>query len=121
MIEKTQFSMVTIKVKELLSKNFPDINSIILCGIESHVCVQGTALALLDQGFDVHVVLDACSSRTQLDRKVSFERMKQSGAFLTTSESVILGLLSDAAHPQFRDVQKLIMEPSHDTGLTGML
>ena len=113
--------MMTTKVSDILANKHPSVKSIILCGIESHVCVQGTALNLLDKGFDVHIVVDAVSSRTQLDRKVSFERMKQAGAFLTTSESVILGLLSDAAHPKFRDVQKLIMESSGDTGLIGVL
>lgn len=113
--------MVTNRVSDLLTRNHPNVKSIILCGIESHVCVQGTALSLLEKGFDVHVVVDAVSSRTQLDRKVSFERMKQAGAFLTTSESVILGLLSDAAHPRFREVQKLIMHPAGDTGLIGVL
>ena len=49
----------------------------------------------------------------------AFERLRASGAFLTTSESVILGLLCDAAHPKFREVQKLVMEVAPDSGLFG--
>ena len=84
---------------------------------ESHVCVQGTCLELLEQGFDVHVVVDGCSSRSMVDRLYSFERMKAAGAWLTTSESVILGLLGNSTHPKFKEVQKLIIESAPDSGL----
>ncbi|UYV69779.1 ISOC2 [Cordylochernes scorpioides] len=64
---KTQFSMMVPEVVDLL-KMKPEINSVILCGIESHVCIQGTCLSLLRSGYDVHIVTDACSSRTMVDR-----------------------------------------------------
>lgn len=83
--------------------------------------VLGTCLQLLEKGFEVHVVVDACSSRTMIDRVVANERMKQAGAWLTTSESVILGLVGDSAHPKFRDCQKLIMTSAPDTGLLSLL
>ena len=47
-----------------------DVNNIMLCGIESHVCVQATALALREDGFNVHVIVDAASSRSMVDRLV---------------------------------------------------
>lgn len=81
------------------------------------MCVQGTALDLLEKGFDVHIVVDACSSRTKVNRMFALERMKQSGAFLTTSESAILGLVGGSSHPKFRDVQKLIIENAPDSEL----
>ncbi|XP_019356414.2 isochorismatase domain-containing protein 2 isoform X2 [Alligator mississippiensis] len=79
--------------------------------------LQSTALDLLERGLDVHVVADACSSRSQLDRLVAFTRLRQSGAFLTTSEGLVLQLVQDAAHPHFRQIQKIIKEPAPDSGL----
>ncbi|KAM4704081.1 isochorismatase domain-containing protein 2 isoform 1-T2 [Rhinophrynus dorsalis] len=116
---KTCFSMLTPEVVEEL-QSIPDLRSIILCGIETQACIMSTSLDLLDKGLDVHVVADACSSRSQVDRLVALSRMRQSGAFLTTSEGVILQLLRDAAHPKFREVQKLIKEPAPDSGLLSL-
>lgn len=92
-ISKTQFSMLTKDVLDVLKKNYPEVKNIVLCGIETHVCVQGTALEAMNSGYDVHVVVDGCSSRSMVDRMYAFERMKQAGAWLTTSESVILYVL----------------------------
>ncbi|KAH9383651.1 hypothetical protein HPB48_025356 [Haemaphysalis longicornis] len=63
-IEKTQFSMMTAEVTKLMQEK--GLDSVVLCGIEAHVCVQNTALALLERGFNVHVAVDACSSRTMV-------------------------------------------------------
>ena len=51
------------------------------------------------------------------DRKYALERLRGVGAFLTTSECVILGLAPDAAHPNFKQIQKLVMHSAADTGL----
>lgn len=72
---------------------------------------------LLEMGIDVHIPVDCVSSRSMTDRKFSLDRLRQSGAFLTTSETVILGFAPDAAHPKFKGLQKLVMEPAQDTGL----
>ncbi|KAH9426412.1 isochorismatase domain-containing protein 2-like [Dermatophagoides pteronyssinus] len=120
-IAKTQFSMLTTDVIERLKQQHPEVKNIILCGIETHVCVQGTALEAMQAGYDVHIVVDACSSRSMVDRMFAFERMKQAGAWLTTSESVILGLVADASNPKFRDVQKLILQTAPDSGLLSLL
>eukprot|EP00047_Mylnosiga_fluctuans_P005334 m.239880 g.239880 ORF g.239880 m.239880 type:complete len:199 (-) comp13563_c0_seq1:61-657(-) len=109
--EKTQFSMLTPEVRAALESHRPQRNAVVLFGIESHVCVQQTALDLLAMGVDVHVVADAASSRTKLDRMLALERMRASGAHITSTESMIFQLLGDAKHPQFRQVQKLIIEP----------
>ncbi|KAG1669124.1 Isochorismatase domain-containing protein 2 [Nymphon striatum] len=65
---KTQFSMMTNDVQDLIKKSSNDIKSVVLCGIETHVCIQGTALSLLEEGYDVHIVVDGCSSRSMVDR-----------------------------------------------------
>ena len=66
---------------------------------------------------DVHVVVDCCSSRSLTERMYTFEALKEAGAFLTTSERVILSMAPDAAHPKFRHLQKLVMDIGEDTGL----
>ena len=119
-ITKTQFSMMVPEVVDLLSKQHSNVKSVILCGIEAHVCVQGTCLHLLERGFDVHLVVDGISSRSNVDRMFAFDRMKSAGAWLTTSEAVILGLVGDASHPHFKACQKLIINPPPDTGLSNL-
>ena len=113
--------MLTSEVLDMLKKEHPMTKAVILCGIEAHVCVQGTCLQLLERGYDVHIPVDAVSSRTQIDRMFAFDRMKTAGAFLTTSESIILGLLGGSDHPKFREVQKLILSPAPDSGLLNLL
>ncbi|XP_041038276.1 isochorismatase domain-containing protein 2 [Carcharodon carcharias] len=117
--EKTCFSMLTPEVEAELS-SLTKLQSVILCGIETQACIMSTALDLLERGLDVHVVADACSSRSQVDRLIALSRMKQSGAFLTTSEGALLQLLQDARHPRFREVQKIIMEPAPDSNLIAL-
>ncbi|KAL6730105.1 hypothetical protein Aduo_001101 [Ancylostoma duodenale] len=115
--EKTRFSMC---VPDLVPA-IKDSNNIILVGIEAHACVLQTTLDLLEKGKNVHVVVDAVSSRTLPDRKYAFKQMDRAGAVLTTSECVLLGLLQDASHPKFKEVQKLILEPAPDVGLVAKL
>ncbi|BHF66245.1 Isochorismatase domain-containing protein 2, mitochondrial [Sparganum proliferum] len=113
---KMTFSMMVEGVEKALGLG-TKIDSVILCGIETHVCVQQTALDLRQRGIDVHCVADAVSSRNMVDRLIAFERMRQSGVYVTTSEAAILGLMSGADHPLFRTVQKLIIPPAPDSGL----
>ncbi|XP_074661430.1 isochorismatase domain-containing protein 2-like isoform X1 [Tubulanus polymorphus] len=115
-IPKTQFSMMTPEIKEFLERH-KDRNQVILCGIETQACIQQTALDLLENNYQVHIVVDASSSRSLVDRKYAFDRMKDAGAFLTTSESMILGLCRNAKHPKFRDIQKIIWDSAPDSGL----
>ncbi|XP_069739228.1 isochorismatase domain-containing protein 2 isoform X1 [Phaenicophaeus curvirostris] len=117
---KTCFSMLVPAVEAELRAN-PKIEAAILCGIETQACIMQTALDLLGRGLDVHVVVDACSSRSQLDRVVALGRLRQSGAFLSTSESLLLLLLRDAQHPHFKHILQLIKEPAPDSGLLPLL
>jgi isochorismate hydrolase len=91
--------------------------SALLCGIETHACILHTALDLLEQDLDVHVLVDCCSSRSMADRFTAFKRMRDVGVFLTTSECVILGMAADSAHPKFKALQKLVHKSAPDTGL----
>ena len=68
-------------------------------------------------GYEVHVIADGVSSRGLVNRAIALERMKTSGAFITTCESVLFEILKDSKHPSFKQVQDLIKDPCPDTGL----
>lgn len=81
---------------------------VILCGIETHVCVWQTAAALLDEGYAVHLVADATSSRSAANRDIGLRRMERAGAHPSNVEMVLFELMVDAAHPKFREVTRLL-------------
>lgn len=70
-------------------------------------------------GYDVHVVADCSMARSLEDRHLAFERMRQIGCFVTTSESVIFKLMKDKNHESFNTVRKFVMNTSVETGLAG--
>jgi len=82
--------------------------SIVVAGCEAHVCLLQTALHLLEDEFDVWVVTDACSSRTERNRDAAFDRLASVGAELVTTEMVAFEWLRSAEHAQFKAVQNLI-------------
>jgi nicotinamidase-related amidase len=81
---------------------------ILVCGIETHVCIYQTVLDLLGRGFEVTVVADAVSSRTVGNRQIALTRMAAEGARLGSTEMVLFELLRTARHPQFRQIAKLV-------------
>ncbi len=83
-------------------------NTVVIAGCEAHVCLLQTALALLEEEFDVWVVTDACSSRTERNRDAAFDRLAGAGAELVTTEMVAFEWLAGADHPQFKDVLALL-------------
>lgn len=115
-IPKTVFSMVIPEV-EVKLRQMQDVKSIVLFGIEAHVCIQQTALELLERDYEVHIVADGVSSRSMTDRMFALERLRQSGAFITTSESVLFSLLGSSKHPNFKEVQALVKTSAPDSGL----
>jgi nicotinamidase-related amidase len=83
-------------------------NQVIICGIESHVCVYQTVLDLISSGSDVHVVVDAVSSRTPENRMIGLEKCKDAGAHLTSVETVLFELLKKAEGDQFKQMLKIV-------------
>lgn len=81
---------------------------IVTVGIETHICVQQTALELLRLGFQPYVCADAVGSRHELDYDVALLRMQQAGAVVTTAEAAIYELMHDTGHPAFKQVIELI-------------
>jgi len=84
------------------------INQIIVCGIESHVCVQQTVLDLLANDFQVNIPINAVSSRYKIDYKTALKRMAKNGAQLTTVEAVLFELLQVSGNTTFKKVSSLI-------------
>jgi nicotinamidase-related amidase len=82
--------------------------TVVLAGCEAHVCLLQTALDLLEDDFEVWVVTDACSSRTERNRDAAFDRLAGAGAELVTTEMVAFEWIRSAEHPAFKDVQALI-------------
>jgi len=119
-IAKTCFSMAGVPEIRAGVVDNPDVKSVVLCGIETHACIHHTTLELMEAGKDVHIVVDCCSSRSLTDRKFALDRLRDIGAFLTTSEGIILSFAPDAAHPNFKQIQKLVIQKAQDTGLLNL-
>ncbi|MFQ5898531.1 MAG: hydrolase [Candidatus Methylomirabilia bacterium] len=81
---------------------------VILAGIEAHVCVLLTALDLVAQGYTVHVVADATCSRRRENGQIALDQLRQAGAVVTSTESVVFQLLRTADTEDFRFLQLLL-------------
>jgi nicotinamidase-related amidase len=106
---KMKFSMVTPKV-DLWLRERPSKKSVILFGIETHVCVLQTAMDLLQGGWEVTVISDATSSRNSNDRKEAIDQLRTWGASVVSSEAVLLSMLKSADHEKFRQISSLVKE-----------
>lgn len=105
-IEKMTFSGLTSPVQSALEAR--GVRDVLLCGIETHVCVTQTALDLLDAGKRVFVVADACSSRSPENWRAGKERMAMAGAMLVSAEMVLFELLGRAGTPEFKEILKIV-------------
>ena len=81
---------------------------VVVCGIEAHVCVMQTVNDLIGQGYIPVVVEDCIGSRKFNDKRIAVERMRQSGAIITTYESILFELLKYSGTDQFREISKLV-------------
>lgn len=84
------------------------IKQVVLCGLETHICVSQTAHDLLDRGFQVHVLIDSVCSRFEHDRLAGLEKMKLSGAMSSSIEMALFELMRDSSHEKFKEIQALI-------------
>lgn len=87
---------------------------ILLAGIESHVCVQQTALDLLALDFRVYVAADAVASRFAVDHEMALRRLERTGAIITTCEAAVFEWTGSAANPQFKEISRLVQERMKD-------
>lgn len=81
---------------------------IILFGIETHICVYQTACALIEAGFEVYIIKDACASRNKYEFKQGIEAMRANGAKISCVEMTLFEWLKGAKNPKFKEVQALI-------------
>ena len=81
---------------------------VVLTGIEAHVCVLMSALDLIALGYTVHVAADAVTSRTQANWRLAMDQLRQAGAVVTATESVLFQLLGEADTEEFRELARLI-------------
>lgn len=106
-INKSSFSCCS---DEQFSRKLNELNrnQVLICGIETHVCVYQTAVDLLRKGFYVNVISDAVSSRTKEGRKIALKRIAAEGVKLSSVEMALFELLKTAEHPNFKEIAKLI-------------
>ena len=81
-------------------------NTVLLCGMESHICVMQTALGALREGYLVHVASDAVSSRSEWNWKIGIERMRAAGAVISSTEMMIYELLRNSGTDAFKEMLK---------------
>jgi nicotinamidase-related amidase len=104
-IDKAMFSCFGSEEFCTLLKRLPgNRTTLLLCGMESHICVAQTALAALREGYLVHVATDAVSSRTEWNWKIGLERMRAAGAVLSSTEMMIYELMRSSGSAAFREL-----------------
>lgn len=106
-IEKTAFSAMQTNefVEKIRSYNKKNV---IICGIETHICVYQTVVELLNAGYNTVVAKDACASRSTDCFKTGIELMKEAGAVISNVEVILFELLKTSKNPHFKAIQLLI-------------
>jgi nicotinamidase-related amidase len=106
-VAKSTFSCCGERVfLEVLEKT--NRRQVVLCGIETHICVYQTAMDLLAAGYEVHVVSDGVSSRDPANKTLALRRMENEGAKITSTEMLLFELLGDAKAPQFKSILQIV-------------
>lgn len=103
--EKTSFSACPAVLDSLRQRGVSDV---LLCGIESHVCVMQTCLDLLGESFRVFVVADAVASRTVENQRLGVERMRSAGAVIASVEMVLFEMLESAGTAEFKQILEVV-------------
>lgn len=106
-VAKVAFSAGAVEpVRAALAK--AGARSVVLTGIEAHVCVLMSALDFLAQGYAVHIAADAVTSRTQANWRLAMDQLRQGGAVVTSTETILFQLLGAADSEEFRELARLI-------------
>jgi len=104
-IDKTLFSCFASDEFCAMLKRLPgQRNTLLLCGMECHICVMQTALGALREGYLVHVASDAVSSRTEWNWKIGLERMRAAGAVISSTEMMIYELMRSSSSAAFKEL-----------------
>jgi len=104
-VDKTLFSCFGSDTFCSVLKRLPgERNTLLLCGMETHICVMQTALAALRDGYLVHVASDAVSSRTEWNWKIGLDRMRAAGAIISSTEMMIYELMRSSSSAAFKEL-----------------
>tara|TARA_Y100001968_G_scaffold278615_1_gene274042 strand:- start:522 stop:1121 length:600 start_codon:yes stop_codon:yes gene_type:complete len=105
--EKMEFSCIKNEgfINFINKYNFKNI---IVCGVESHICILQTSIDLLQKGFRILIPRDAIGSRNQIDNDTAFVRLILSGAVASTTESLICELCKTSSRKEFKEVSKIL-------------
>ncbi|MDO4881427.1 MAG: isochorismatase family protein [Capnocytophaga sp.] len=106
-VKKSSFSAFgnTEFVNKLTQNNRKQV---LLIGIETHICIYQTAIDLLSDSYEVFVITDAVSSRTESNKQIGLQMLTEAGAKLFSTEAMLFALLRTALHPKFRKIAKLV-------------
>ena len=106
-IQKLDFSLASSQnlFEELDNKK---ITNLIICGFETHICIQQSVLEFLTKGYEVLVISDAMGSRNILDHQIALQRMLHKGAIITTTESIIFEICKTSDRKEFREIRNII-------------
>lgn len=106
-IEKSAFS--SCGANSFMDKlSATNASQVLLCGLETHICINQTAHDLLNQNFNVHLLFDCVSSRFSHDKEAALKKMQASGVVPSSVEMALFELMRDAKHEQFKKIQDLI-------------
>lgn len=104
-MDKTEFSCFGSEQFCSALKAFPrKRNTVLLCGMETHICVMQTALAALNKGYLVHVASDAVGSRSEWNWTIGLQRMRDAGAVISSTEMMMYELLRGSGTPAFKQL-----------------
>jgi nicotinamidase-related amidase len=107
-IEKLSFSACGVQEFDTRLRE-RHIEQVMICGIEAHICVSQTAHDLLQNGFQVHLLSDAVSTRLAHNREVAINKMRQAGAIISSVETALFELCN-AGTPEFKQMQALVKQ-----------
>ncbi len=108
-IEKSDFSCT--QCNELMRRlTVEEITNVIICGIESHICVLQTAINLIEKHYQVHIIVDSIGSRNALDKDIALKRLQSSGAILSTTETAIFELCKTSNRKEFKSISNIIKQ-----------
>lgn len=107
-IEKVRFSAAECLGWGGAANTIDSRTKIVLTGLEAHICVQQTALDLLAAGYRVIIPIDAVASRNQLDWNIAIKRMENSGAEITSTESILFEWCEVAGTEEFKQISRLV-------------
>jgi nicotinamidase-related amidase len=104
-IDKLEFGCFGSEVFRAGLKALPGSrNTLLLCGMETHICVMQTALGALNDGYLVHVASDAVSSRSEWNWRIGLDRMRAAGAVISSTEMMMYELLRCSGTAQFKEM-----------------